>query len=225
MGKKKKKKVRLKVVNIFLVLLSIYLVCFLLFSIITKPINSIYVKGNNYLEDYEIIRTAGIEDYPVSITNFSFLIEKRLEKNKFIMKAKVRKKFLTTVYIEVKENIPILYDSLKNVTILKNGTVVKENLNAPILVNAIDKKKHDLLIKKLSLINRNILNKISEIKYDPDAVDTERFLLTMIDGNYVYVTLSKFKEINNYNNYVKEFNNKKGILYLNSGEYFKIMEN
>ncbi|MEG2250211.1 MAG: FtsQ-type POTRA domain-containing protein [Bacilli bacterium] len=225
MGKKKKKKVRLKVVNIFLVLLSIYLVCFLLFSIITKPINSIYVKGNNYLEDYEIIRTAGIEDYPVSITNFSFLIEKRLEKNKFIMKAKVRKKFLTTVYIEVKENIPILYDSLKNVTILKNGTVVKENLNAPILVNAIDKKKHDLLIKKLSLVNRNILNKISEIKYDPDAVDTERFLLTMIDGNYVYVTLSKFKEINNYNNYVKEFNNKKGILYLNSGEYFKIMEN
>ena len=25
--------------------------------------------------------------------------------------------------------------------------------------------------------------------------------------------------------FIKEFNNKKGILYLNSGEYFKIMEN
>ena len=47
----------------------------------------------------------------------------------------------------------------------------------------------------------------------------------MTDGNYCYITLNKTKEINNYLNYIKEFDNKKGILYLNSGEYFKIIEN
>ena len=81
------------------------------------------------------------------------------------------------------------------------------------------------MITKFALINPDILDNISEIKYDPDSVDKERFLLTMSDGNYVYITLSKCSNINNYLKYIKEFNNKKGILYLNSGEYFKIMEN
>ena len=46
----------------------------------------------------------------------------------------------------------------------------------------------------------------------------------MNDGNYVYITINKLPNINNYVNIIKEFNGKKGILYLDSGEYFKIME-
>ena len=46
----------------------------------------------------------------------------------------------------------------------------------------------------------------------------------MSDGNYVYLTLEKFEVIDNYVDIIKTFNNKKGILYLDSGEYFKIME-
>ena len=42
----------------------------------------------------------------------------------------------------------------------------------------------------------------------------------MSDGNYVYLTLNKFMKINNYLEIVKTFNNNKGILYLDSGEYF-----
>ena len=68
----------------------------------------------------------------------------------------------------------------------------------------------------------DILNKISEIKYDPDEVDDERFLFSMTDSNYVYLTLNKIEKINNYNDIVKQFENKKGILYLNSGGYFEI---
>ena len=74
-------------------------------------------------------------------------------------------------------------------------------------------------------VKSEVLNKISEIVYAPDEVDDERILLTMTDGNYVYLTLKKFSVINDYNDIVKEFDNKKGILYLNSGGYFKIMEN
>ena len=46
----------------------------------------------------------------------------------------------------------------------------------------------------------------------------------MNDGNYVYLTLNKFNKINHYIEIIKEFNNKKGILYLDSGEYFKVIE-
>ena len=77
----------------------------------------------------------------------------------------------------------------------------------------------------MSNIELDVLNKMSEVSYAPDFVDDERFVITMTDGNYVYLTLKKFYLINDYNSIVKEFNNKKGILYLNSGGYFKIMEN
>ena len=76
----------------------------------------------------------------------------------------------------------------------------------------------------MSSLDYDTIKRISEIKYDPNEVDEERFLLTMSDGNYVYLTLEKFEVIDNYVDIIKTFNNKKGILYLDSGEYFKIME-
>ena len=44
----------------------------------------------------------------------------------------------------------------------------------------------------------------------------------MNDGNQVYLTLNKFTKIDNYLDIIKEFDNKKGILYLDSGEYFEV---
>jgi len=46
----------------------------------------------------------------------------------------------------------------------------------------------------------------------------------MNDGNSVYLTLEKFNKIDKYLEIIKEFNNKKGILYLDSGEYFEVKE-
>ena len=81
---------------------------------------------------------------------------------------------------------------------------------------------YDEFVDKMGKLDLNILNKISEIKYDPDEVDDERFLFSMTDYNYVYLTLNKLEDINNYNEIVKQFDNKKGILHLNSGGYFEI---
>ena len=73
-------------------------------------------------------------------------------------------------------------------------------------------------------VNIDILNRISEIKYDPNDVDQERFYLIMNDGNKVYLTIKKFLLINNYIDIVKKFNNAKGIIYLDSGEYFDVID-
>ena len=80
------------------------------------------------------------------------------------------------------------------------------------------------MVKKFSDLEEEIIIKISEIEYSPTNFDTERFLLYMNDGNEVYITLNKTKELNKYTNIKKQTGEKKGILYLDSGNYFEIKE-
>jgi len=75
----------------------------------------------------------------------------------------------------------------------------------------------------MSGINNNIIQKISEIKYSPNEYDDDLFILYMNDQNVVHVTLDKFTKLNKYNDIVVELEGDKGILYLDSGDYFKIM--
>ena len=58
----------------------------------------------------------------------------------------------------------------------------------------------------------------------PNELDQERFLLYMIDSNYVYITLSKIDKVNKYNSIVQKMENKKGIIYLDSGDYVEIKD-
>ena len=46
----------------------------------------------------------------------------------------------------------------------------------------------------------------------------------MIDDNYVYVTLNKITKIKKYNSIINELDNKKGIIYLDSGDYIEIKD-
>ena len=80
------------------------------------------------------------------------------------------------------------------------------------------------VLEKFNLINDDILLKISEISYEPNEIDKERLLFTMIDNNYVYVTLNKIEKINKYNKVVSELSGKKGIIYLDSGDYIEIKD-
>lgn len=228
MKKKKKgtkKKIKIKFFNIFLFLTFILIIIGAVYEIANFKITNIYIKNNYYLTDLEVIETAKIKDYPSTFQNSCKKIEKRLEKNPLIKNAKVKKTYFTRVYIDIEENSLLFYDANINKIVLKDGTTVSLNYDVPTLINQVPNKIYKKMITKFALIEPDILDNISEIKYDPDSVDKERFLLTMSDGNYVYITLSKCSNINNYLKYIKEFNNKKGILYLNSGEYFKIMEN
>ena len=228
MKKKKKgtkKKIRIKFFNIFLFLTFVLIIVGSVYKIVNLKITNIYIKNNYYLTDLEVIETAKIKDYPSTFQNSCKKIEKRLEKNPLIKTAKVKKTYFTRVYIDIEENSLLFYDINTSKIVLKDGTTFSGNYDVPTLINQVPNKVYKKMITKFALINPDILDNISEIKYDPDSVDKERFLLTMSDGNYVYITLSKCSNINNYLKYIKEFNNKKGILYLNSGEYFKIMEN
>lgn len=221
---KKTKKIKIKYGRIFLVLLLLGLVIYSIVTYVKIPIKNIFISGNTTLSDQEIIDIAGISNYPSILSFTNNNLEKKLKKNIYIMDATIKKEF-RKIYIEIKENYPLYYNQITKKTIMYNNKEVSEELTAPILVNSIIDKTYKLFQTKMKLIDRNIIDRISEIKYDPNSVDEERFLFTMSDGNYVYITLEKIESINNYVDIIKTVDNKKGILYLDSGEYFEVFKN
>ncbi len=220
MAKKKKRKIKGK--NLFLFLIFVFLIAVGIYYIYNLKITNIVVKGNTLYTDWEIIKIAKVDNYPNSMENLPSVISHRLEKDPFIRKAKVTKKFITSLEIDIEENVPLFYYVPNNKTVLADKTEVDEAFSVPTLVNYVPNKIYSRFLTEMSNTDYMIIKRISEIKYDPNEVDQERFLLTMNDGNYVYLTLNKFNKINHYLDIIKEFDNKKGILYLDSGEYFKV---
>ena len=223
MAKKKKRKIKYK--TIFIFILIIYFVIFFACGFINLHITNIYIYDNEFYTDQEIIELASIENYPSTFKYNSLKIKNKLEKSTYIKKAKVYKRGLTSVHIHVEENVPLFYYTYEKKTILKDGTKVNKVFDVAEVINYVPKKKYIKLLTKLTMTPKDIRDRISEIKYDPNDVDNNRFLLTMSDGNYVYVTLNKFDNLASYVDMIKNFGNKKGILYLDSGEYFKVLGN
>ncbi len=188
-------------------------------------ITNIYVSGNTYLTDQEIIELGKISNYPNALFTFSNFIESNIRKSDLVDSVDVKKKGFTKVYISVKENRPLFYDDIQKKTVLMDGKMLDKVYNVPVLVNIIDKDVYSKFLSLFSNINSDVFSSISEIEYTPNVVDKELFLLTMNDGNYIYVNLNRFDSINKYFDMMVNFNNHKGILYLDSGEYFKILDN
>ena len=204
---KQVKKVKIKYKKLLMFLLIFSIIIFAAISFFKQNITNIYISGNEKLTEQEIIDIAKVSNYPNTFLNLSSTIKNRLEKNVYIKSAKVYKKSFTILYIEVEENRPLFYNSSSNETVLLDGKTVQEKLEAPVLINMIPDTLYEKFIKKISEIDYDVLKRVSEIKYDKNEVDETRFLFTMNDGNYVYLTLNTFEKINNYINIVKTFNN------------------
>lgn len=217
----KVKKKRIKVKNIIITLLILLLLGFTSYDIITLPIKNIYIINNNIVSDKEILESLNIIDYPSFIKTI-FSIKKNKINNPYIKNFTVKKKLINKLYIEIEEYKPIAI--YKDKVVLNNNSLADNIYNLdylPYVINDID-SIYDSFAKSFNKINNDILYRISQIEYKPNDIDNERFLLYMIDENYVYVSLSKIEKINKYNSIVKELEGKKGIIYLDSGDYVEI---
>lgn len=223
--KNKTKKIKIKYKRVILfILITIFIVLFIM-HFINLRIKNVYIENNSFLSDQEIIDIAFLSDYPKTIFTPCSKLKKDLENNIYIKSATVHKENLTKVIIKVEENYPLFFYKPENKTILLDGTMVDSNYDVPEVINYVPNLKYQDLVEKMGLLNSDILERISEIKYDPSDYDDERFLLYMNDSNYVYINLYKFENLNKYIDIVKNFGNKKGIVYLDSGNYFEIKEN
>lgn len=221
---KRKSRVKVRYNNVLKLFLTIILIFLLVLIFLNIRISNIYITGNNYLTDVEVIKSAKIENYPSIFKNTSSIIKKRLLHNQLVKDVKISYSF-TSLYINIEENYPLFYNSTIKKTVLCDKTTTSNKYIVPYLINYIPDSIYDEFINCLISLNNEILLRISEIKYDPNDLDEERFYLIMNDGNYVYININNFSKLNKYEEILEKLSNKKGILYLDSGEYFEITKN
>lgn len=228
MAKIKKKK-RLKLIPFLLFVLVIAATFFLVDVLLDTRVENIIIKGNKIVTDQQIIDEAGLSNYPSFYKTTSYNIKKALEKNSFIKEVKIKRSFYHVITIEVSEYKVLLKKETTGKLVLENMNEVTTDQEIPYtvprLVNDVPKDKYSKLLKNLLKVKRSVRSSISEFYYDPNEFDKDRFLLYMDDGNSVYLTLTKFRMINYYNDVLPQLDGKKGILYLDSGNHFQIMEN
>ncbi len=221
--RRKKRKLNLR--KVFFCLLILFFICVSIKKVTTLPIKNIYIENNEIISDQQIIEIAKINNYPPAFKSLSIMVKKRLLKNDYILDAQVYKKGFNQVYISVEENYPMFINRINNKTILYDGKEVEQKFTVPTLINVVPDTKYKSFVEKIRIVDQCILQRISEIEYAPNDVESNRFLFYMNDGNYVYITLDKFSSINSYLDIIKKFENKKGILHLDYGNHFTIIDN
>lgn len=229
MTKKLVKKKKLKLLPCFIVLLLFGGLSFLVYFFLNLPIKNLIVKNTVYLNDDYVLELAGVKDYPSFWLLSTNETEKKLETSPYILEADVERNFFHVLVISVTENKPLFINNTNHTVVFADKEEVKideeiDLFRVPRLINYVPDNKYKTFVKGMANIKKDILGKISDIEYQPNDYDKDRFLLYMDDGNMVYLTLTKFDMINYYNDVLSQLENKKGILYLDNGNHFQIME-
>lgn len=229
MAKKIVKKTKIKLLPCFMVLLFFVALSFGIYYFVHLPIQNLIVEGTSYLKDDYILTLAGVRDYPSFYLISTRGIEDKLEESPYIQKAEVKREFFHVLVLDIKESKPLFINNTNKTVVFSNKeeVPVSEEIDLfriPRLINYVPDNKYRSFIKGMADIKTDILGKISDIEYQPNDYDKDRFLLYMDDGNMVYLTLTKFDMINYYNDVLSQLENRKGILYLDNGNHFQIME-
>ena len=228
MAKKMVKKRKIKWIPLFIVLLIIVGLSFGVYISLQLPIRNLIVEGTTYLNDDYILNLAGVKNYPSFWLSSTKEMEDALEESPYIVSVDVKREFFHVLVLDIEENEPLFINNTNQTVVFsdKEEVAVADEIDLfriPRLMNYVPDNKYSSFIKGMGDIKRDILGKISDIEYQPNDYDKDRFLLYMDDGNMVYLTLTKFDMINYYNDVLKQLENKKGILYLDSGNHFQIM--
>lgn len=211
----------------FLSFIAFIIICYFftmyLLDIKTK---NIIVLNNNYYSDEKIIETAGIEKYPKFLALNTNKIKKKLLKLDLIENVTIKKKWNFVLELTIKEKKILYLVRSENKYRLSDNKLydIDDVLSVPTLINYVPESNEKKFVSAFKNIDNNIISMISEIEYSKTSYDSDRFLLYMNDGNMVYVTTTKLKSLNKYVDIVSKLENKKGILYLDSGNYFEIKE-
>lgn len=229
MAKKVVKKKKLKIVPFLIVLLVMGGLSFGVYKMMTAKIKNIIISNADYLKDDYVIDLAGIRDYPSFYLTNSLKMKKKLLKSPYIREVKIKRKFYHVLEIDVNVNKPLFINKDSGMVVFEDKRTVLETetsivFRVPRLINYVPDDKYDTFIEKMAKVDKGTLGKISDIEYVPNDYDKDRFLLYMDDGNMVYLTLTKFKQIEYYNDVLEQLEGRKGILYLDSGNHFQIKE-
>ena len=221
MKKKEKKNKIKKIITILVIFILLSIFIYILLNTKTK---NIIILNNSYYNDEDIIEAGNLEDYPKFILLNTSKLKKSLKELDLIKDVKVKKKWGFVLQIEVEEEKLLYYVRSKDEYMASNNKTYKLSnvYGLPTLINFVPESIEKSFVKEFSKIDKNIISLISEIEYSKTQYDEKRFLLYMNDGNEIYITVTKTDLLNKYMDIIKKLNNKNGILYLDSGNYFEI---
>ena len=197
-------------------------------------VKTITIKGNGVYSAEEVVSQSGLSNN----TNI-WKIKKeetvsKIQRLSEIKKAEIKIRWPNTVIIFIKEykRIAYLKQGNKFFPIMDNGKIIKNReankipVNSPILFEFKEGGALNQMVKDLENLPSEISNSISEIHYTPKKTDPYHISLFMNDGFEVSATLRSFSEkMLYYPSIISQLDpNKKGIIDLEVGSYFKAFE-
>ena len=224
--KKKQVKRKLNIKKVLLFFLTCFIIVLIIYLLFKIKITSINVVGNEYYTDNEIIKLSNLESHPPFLMANSFLVKNKLLKQDFIKDVSIKKNIDFSIEINIVEHKVLYQRKSDGLYILDNGTEISRDYipNVPILLNYYPNTLEEKVLKSFSKLTKETIGKISSIEYSKTEADNERFLLYMNDGNLVYINLNRMNHLNKYTEILDEVGTKKGILNLDSGNYFEVKE-
>lgn len=220
-----KKKIKIHWGSILILIITLTCLFFFTKFILEVPTKNIYIKNNNILTDNKIMIDTNLINYPSYYTLSKSKIAKIIKKNPLVKKVKVKKRIYPTIIIEIEEYTPLFKNKETGKIVLENKSEINlDEISVPRLNNHVPSDKYTSFVNGMMKIDKDIRKLISDIIYEPNDEDKDRFRILMSDGNTVYITLTKFKQINYYDEVIEKLGGKKGILYLDSGNHFEIIE-
>ena len=223
MTKKVVKKTKLRVIPLLVLIVILIILGIIIKLLFDVRINNIYIHGNIKMSDEYIINYLKIDDYPSYLKTINWVLENKLKDSPYIKDAKVEKKFFGVLDITIEEENILFYRDYDDKYVLSSSKEVDSipyEYEPVVIINYIPDTEYSEFLNRFTRLSPDVVDKISEIKYDPNDFDSGRFLFYMIDGNYVYVTTTKLESINYYNEIYPTLEGKKGTLYLDSGNHF-----
>lgn len=221
MQKKYKKKVKIRLVPVIIFLIIATILYFSGEYLTEVPIKNIFIYNNSILSDQEIIELAELENYPSFIKTLDKTIKKKLYSNPIIKKVKIKRKLFNVLEIHIEEYTPLF---------IKNNKVILDNkkeidnikIKVPILSDLNDDEIYSEFIDEYIKLKDTTKSSISQIIYSPSEYDKTRFLIYMDDGNHIYINIGKLDKLDFYSEIYPTLDNKKGTLYLDSGNHFEV---
>lgn len=221
-------------------LVFLLLLFFLLIAIVVyfqSPfihVKKIQVSGNSLYSTEELIATSGLSKktniWKVKETE----IEGKLRKLSEIKTVKVQVLLPNTVKMEIEEfkRIAYIMKEKSYLPVMENGEILNDSkteeipANAPILIGFSEGKALKGIIEELEELPEEVSNSISEIHHTPKDTDAFHLTLFMNDGFEVSATERGFSDkMKHYPAIVSQLDpNKKGIIDLEVGSYFKAYE-
>jgi cell division protein FtsQ len=197
-------------------------------------VKSISVTGNGLYPSEQIISLSGLT-HKTNIwkVNENSISEKLLTLPE-MKSIKIKIQLPNSVIIQVKEfkRIAYLVKEGDFLAVLENGKIIENSnkgqipVSAPILIGFTNGDVLDEMITSLEQLPDEIVNSISEIHHTPKETDKYKITLFMNDGFEVRATLRTFSDkMVHYPSIISQLDpNKKGIIDLEVGSFFKAYE-